>query len=538
MASKPIRLTKGKVAVELSAFIFVMIYLSRAFTWFFRRFKPVAYHPLAWPGIALVGWALWVNPLLCGWLLLAGFLVAFAWWLWLPDSFRRLARPRVLGFLAGWKYRHRPRKKLAACALLEKDEPIQTIPRVRAFGCTHEVLVKMNYGEDMELWRSRATRLAQTYGALDCKVNPYRRIKFTSFRSDALTLKPPFVHFDKVTRQQPLGNHSFEEQVTKPRIVKLEFLARDPFSKPIGIDYLHYWQSAFLFEEGNPVGCLRSGMPYVLKTDTHLLVVAMSQRGKSTAERTMVYADREYVQQGLVENWGVDLKRGVEIKFMESQFARVEYGLDGPQAVALFWREAKAVMNRRLDAIREDGGDVRHVPRAGHWDGDTWVPGDPKLNIYVDEFLAFEDEEYNQVRGEIYRDINAIQRRGAAADVHIRAFAQDPKKEKFPNRDGFPEVHVGGVLNRTQVDMIMPGGWDAGAHAEDIPKDLPGLFFARGDGLQAPVDFRYARIPNAEIKRLKACPGYLVGDTWVPISAFTQTPEEEKQEMQARVLIA
>lgn len=509
---RPFRYTKGKLSVEVTYAIIFFTVFFRLFGWGYRRLKPIAYHPLAWPGIALSLWLLWVNPYLALVLFVATVAAVALWSQAHPDSYHRYAEPRLRGFLAGFKYRYRPRRMFSACALLDDKDPIPTVTAVRQIGCTREVRIRMNHGDDLDLWRARASRLAQTFGALDCRVNPHRRAKFTSFHVDEYLLRPPFIRYH------------FAEKVTKPRFVQLEFLAKDPFSRTIGPEYIHYWRTGeLLAEEGYPVGPLRTGRPYLLKTRTHLLVVAMSQWGKSTAERTMIYLDHWDVQAGLVENWGCDLKRGVEIDFMKDQFTRVEYGLEGPRAVARFWADAKKLMNERLDAIREQGEDVRHIAS----------PGDPKLKIYVDEWLAFEDPEYAEVRNDIYRDANAIQRRGAAANIEIRAFAQDPKKDRFPNRDGFPEVWVGGVLNRTQVDMVMPGGWEAGARAEELPQDLPGVFYARGEASMAPVDFRIVRIPNDTIKRLKRRPDSAI---WPPPEP--QTKEELREQVRQEVMMA
>jgi hypothetical protein len=503
--NKPYRYTRGKLSVETTLALILLGNLWRLSAWGFRRCKPVAYHPWGVVGAIVIAGLLMINP----WLLLVPVLAVFAWFIGWPESYLHHVHPRWLSFLAGWRYRHRPRRKLTACALLNEKDPIPVVSHVRKIGCTTRVRIKMVHGDEIEMWRAQAPRLAQTYNALDCKVNPYRRQNFTTFRTDAFTLKPPFVRRSEFTRHPPFIRHKFTEKVIKPHWLELEFLTRDPFTKVIGPEYIHFHRdvSDVLPELGNPVGPYRSGQPHRFLVRTHKLVVAPSQRGKSNAERTMVYADAPAVEAGLVENWGCDLKRGVEIKFMENLFARTEYGLDGPAMVLRFFQDAQAVMNRRLDQIREAGEDVRHVPTSG----------DPALRIYIDEFLAFEDSEYADHRNDIYRAISAIQRRGAAAGVSIIAFAQDPKKDKFPLRDGFLEVEVGGGLTRTQVEMVMPGGWDAGVRTGDI--DLPGVFYVRSESILTPEQFRYVHITNATIRGLRH---------ERPQSAFELTPEEKK----------
>lgn len=497
---RPFRLTRGRLSFEATLVFAAGVVLWRFMTWGLRRSRPVFYHPIALVGITIVAWSYLLTP----WLTAVLFWAVLVWQRGWPESYTRYAQPRVSSFWAGFYYRFRLRKKLTGSRLLHDREPVPTIPWVKKMGCVTEVRIKMSYGDKIEYWREHMS--PQTWNALDCNVNPYRRPNLTTFRLDGFTTRPPFVlhHFE-------------EDRVIKPRWLRLEFLTRDPFTKVIGPEYINFYRDLYnsLPEWGNPVGPYRDGRPHFYQVRTHKLIVAPSQRGKSNALRAMVYADHWAVQAGLVENWGCDLKRGVEINFMEGQFARTEYGLDGGEMVARFFEDAMKVMNRRLDAIREDDEDVRHAAS----------PGDPALRIYIDEFLAFEDTEYNDYRARIYRAISAIQRRGAAAGVSIIAFSQDPKKDKFPLRDGFLEVEVGGGLTQTQVGMVMPGGWDDGARTDLV--DLPGIFYVRNETLLAPEQFRYAFITNATIKGLKRRPKSVL---W--------PPSEEEQRDISGVLIA
>ena len=521
--SRPFRLTRGRISFEFTLLIMAVIWAGRFATWGVRRLRPIVYHPVAIAGIIVFTAAYILSAWLVFALILSVYVWAFVW----PDSYLQHGHWRLRSFLAGLRIRYRPRRKLTACALLNSEDPVPTISDVRRQGCVTIVRVKMSHGDEIEWWRERSARLAQTYNSLDCKVNPYRRRNFTTFRLDGLTSKKINIKGFKVScpaidragfiGRPPFIRHHFSEPpVIKPRWAKMEFLTKDPFTKAIGPEYIEFHRTdEALPEEGNPVGPYRDGTPHRFMVRTHKLVVAPSQRGKSNALRAMIYADHRAVQAGLVENWGCDLKRGVEINFMENQFARTEYGLDGPEMVARFFEDAQAVMNRRLDSIREGEEDVRHIAS----------PKDPALRIYIDEFLAFEDTEYNDHRSRIYRAISAIHRRGAAAEVSIIAFAQDPKKDKFPLRDGFLEVEVGGGLTQIQVGMVMPGGWEAGARTGDI--DLPGVFFVRTEALLVPEQFRYCYITNGTIRSLPRRPNSVL---W--------PPSEEEQRDISGVLIA
>lgn len=508
---RPFRYTKGRLSVELTFLVIFFTLLWRFVTWGFRRCKPIAYHPIGVVGLTIVVCSYLLSP----WLTALLFWAVLVWQRGWPDSYQRHAHHRVQSFWAGFYYRWRLRKKLTGSKLLHSEEPLPTISDVRKIGCTTKVRIKQSYGDTLVFWRVHLS--AQTWNAHDCKINPYYRPDFTTFRLDGFVKRPPFVLF-----------HFDEPKVLKPRWLELEFLTRDPFTKVIGPEYIEFYRDLYanIPEMGNPVGPYRNGQPHCYQVRTHKLVVAPSQRGKSNALRAMIFADHWAVQAGLVENWGCDLKRGVEINFMREQFAHTEFGLDGPEMVARFFEDAERVMNKRLDRIRDAGEGVRHVIVAA--DPERGIRGEPALRIYIDEFLAFEDTEYNgDYRNRIYRAISAIQRRGAAAGVSIIAFSQDPKKDKFPLRDGFLEVEVGGGLTQTQVGMVMPGGWDDGARTDLV--DLPGVFYVRNETLLAPEQFRYALITNGTIKGLKPCPDSVL---WPP------SEEEERQQVHDEVFIA
>lgn len=504
--SKPFRLTKGKVAVELSLLIICLLYLGRFLTWFFRRMKPLAYHPIAIIGLTTLGLTYAISP----WITAALFWSLLVYQRLWPYSYHRHIHSRIPSFFAGFKYRYRPRRRLSACGLINDLDPIPTVSHVRKIGCTTKVRIKMSYGDSVEYWRdeNRPDRIAQTYSALGCKVNPYRRDNFMTFRPTGLTLRPPFVQY------------KFEEKVTKVRWLELEFLTKDPFSKPVGFEYIDFHRP--LVDDlglalGSPVGPKRDGSPYFLNVGTHLLVIAMSGRGKSNAERAMVYADYPSVMVGhdqheddicdgscgLLENWIFDGKRGTEGAAMEHCFARHDYGKDGPAMTLRFFRDFEAAMYRRLDDMSERG-ETDFVPEEGR----------RAAKLYIDEIMILESELYNEVRKDIYRSIAAVQQQGRAAGFSVIAFAQNPKLDRLPLRDDFPEIQIGGLLNRRQIDTAIAGGWDLGA--KEIPKDLPGVFYIKTETGMALEQIRYAHDRYGAIKDLPQCPE----------TAFNLTKEE------------
>jgi len=330
--------------------------------------------------------------------------------------------------------------------------------------------------------------LAQTYNAGDCKVDPYRRVKFTSLKVDEFLLKPPFIRYH------------FAEKRTLYRWLELEFMVKDPFAKSVGFEYIDYHRTAGPLQEiGRPVGPRRDGSPYCLLTRTHLLLVAMSGRGKSNAERAMVYAEYPDVLAGYVENWIFDGGRGTEAGPMKHCFARVENGKQGPQAVLQYFEELERVLITRLDKMEERGINL-FVPDPG--DDDPAMQR--LLRFYIDEIMILETVPYAQVKNAIYKIIAFVLQQGRKAGISMRAFAQNPKLDRLPMRDDFPEVQVGGLQNRRQIDTAIAGGWDLGAR--EIPEDLPGVFFVKTEAGMALDQIRYAHDRDNAINRLPQAP--------------------------------
>ncbi len=487
MADTPVRWQKKTASYELTWLRWIFVNLIRLFTWGLRRCKPLMYHPLAWPGIIVFCWALMAGLMLALYLLLVGFLAGLMWYAWAPSSFDKHAKPRLLGFMMGWYYRYRPRYKLTECHVLAQSNPVPVISRVRVHGPIHKVWIKMSAGDDIELWRNWATNIAQTYGAGDAKVNLYRPpTKLSGWQ----------LYWNGGRIQLRHGG----EKTDKWRWLEIEFLHKNPFTKTVGHEFIDYHRNAGLaLEQGNPVGRRIDGSPYRLNVERHLLVFAMTQWGKSNAERTMVYADHEDVAAGRLENWMIDLKRGVEAATMESQLARYEYGISGAEQVLRFVLELQIVMDRRLDQMRTEG--VTHY----------WELKDPKkrrkIKLYVDEWLSFEEPEYAQVKGHIYKTFAGILNRGAAAGIQVIAFAQQPKKDKFELRDYFNEVWVGAMKTRAQVAMATDGdAWERGMRANDLPMDARGVFYVEVEQGRVPEMTRIALTPAHVTRDLPKCP--------------------------------
>jgi hypothetical protein len=372
---------------------------------------------------------------------------------------------------------------------------------VRVNGCLHTIWIKTSYGDDTELWRSWATNIAKTYNAGDAKINDYRRPKLTQWRVKLEGGRPVFTHNG--------------EMKDCWRWLEIEFMKRNPFSKVVSYEFIDFYRNAALaLTEGNPVGMRRDGKPYRLNVERHLVVFGMTQWGKSNAERTMIYANKDDVANGLRENWMIDLKRGVEARPMESQLARWEYGLHGPAQVLQFVMGLKTIMDQRLDQLAAAG--VVHYSQMP-----TPIR---RIDLFVDEWLRFEEPEYAQVKSDIYRALGAILNVGAATGIIIYAFTQQPKKDKFELRDHFNETWLGAMKTRAQVEMATGDGWDrGGSQAVEWSSDLRGLFLSDVEHGRIMVDLRVALTPIDVVRDLPKCPRSSVWPLSAPYRGYWPT---------------
>jgi hypothetical protein len=495
MGERPFRYTKGKLSYETTLFIIAMGLLWRFTTWGFRRVQPVFYHPIALVGIALTLVICAVSP----WLVLAAFLAVPVYAREWPDSYLRHVQPRLVSFLAGFKYRYRIRKKLTGCGLMNQSDPVPIITHVCVIGCTTRIRVKMFDGMMIEDWRKQAGRVAPAYNALALRADEYHREKFTSIRITEVTKWPPFVKVE------------FKERDEKPKYVQLEFLNRNPFRKSVGVEFMNFHlANGMLPMGGRPVAVCRTGEPYLLNLrDQQLLIVAMSRRGKSNAARTMLRAYHRQVQARLMEFWGIDGKGGVEFSFMQHLLTRYCYGDDytdetafRPEAFAQMLNEAKIVMMRRQRRMR--------TVTTKH----TATPDEPWVVIMIDELLALTSKLIKpEIRNDIAANIALIQQQGIACGVTIVAFSQLAQKEEIPFRGGFTEFQVG-RSEAIVADMLFgTGSWKAGARVDEIPKDLPGVFYAKNDFTLSPEQFRYVETTDADVRDLAGAPESALWDS-------------------------
>lgn len=456
--------------VRVSLWAVLGLWLARRLT---RLFLLIVRSPAAMIAVTLTaafvaGWQL-VHPALplgvvCG--LVTGLVV---WrWRW-PAAFEVHVRIRVR---AWWRasviYRRRWAAAMDTIGLTKERHGTDYVPplvAIRSNRWMDQVTVRMLPGQRLQDWVDVADRLAQTFGALDCRV-----------------------------RSTPHAQR-----------VQLWFLVRDPLAlvvPPLDPDL----DPGRLLVDGIPVAVAEDGTVWRLKiVGSHVLLVGRTGAGKSAVMWAIIIGLAPLVRSGLVKLWVVDPKGGMELAAGRPLFDRFAYGdastsLGYETALAELLEDAVAEMRRRADRLR------------GHTRLHTPTTAEPLIVVVIDELAALTAWVTDRtMRKRIDSALSLLLSQGRAVGVVVVGALQDPRKDVIPQRDLFP-IRVGlAVCEAEHVRLSL--GTDAhnrGAHCELIPETMPGVAYVAVDGIPDPVRVRFAWHTDDNIAQLISPPAAVV----------------------------
>jgi S-DNA-T family DNA segregation ATPase FtsK/SpoIIIE len=404
------------------------------------------------------GFVLWSGNTVLVASTLAGSLSALGLWRVLhPGSFARCvvwpvrsARRRGAVYLRRWE------PTLATVGLTVQLDGVRYVPRlvrVRSTATVDLVTVEFLTGQVAEDYAAVADRLAQTFGARECRV-----------------------HADAKWRN---------------RLV-LWFLIRDPLAAPVP-PFPPADQPALA---GLPVAVGEDGQVYRMRLlGTHLLLVGATSAGKSSVVWAILHALAAGIRSGLVSVWVIDPKGGMELAAGRRLFARFCHGDtagdDGSHEIgfAEVLEEAVHVMRDRQAKLR--GVSRLHEP----------TPTDPLIVVVVDELASLTSYVTDRdAKRRIAAALSMLLSQGRAVGVTVVAALQDPRKEVLPARDLFPTRIGLRMTEREQVDMVLGSGARLrGARCDQIPESLPGVGYVGLDGVAGPARVRFAHLSDADI---------------------------------------
>lgn len=250
--------------------------------------------------------------------------------------------------------------------------------------------------------------------------------------------------------------------------------------------------------EGAPVnkpviGRLENGNLWqiVLAKTPHLLISGASGAGKGSVLWSIVRALMPGILAGTAEIWGIDPK-GIELSQGKGAFRRYAARLD---AEVKLLEDAVEYMGARKDRMAAKK-QRDHVA----------APGEPTLYILIDEIgmLTLYGVD-DKTKKRVSNLLGEIITQGRALGVVIVGALQDPRKDVIKIRDLFPGRIALRVAEAQHCDLVLgPGSRAAGARADKIPEDMPGVAYMVVDGVPKPSRGRVGWVDNAEIERMEA----------------------------------
>lgn len=399
-----------------------------------------------------------------------------AWRVLHPEHFREHVTKRIRDeWRDWWTYRRHWQAAMTLSGLTRRLQGVEQTPsrtKMASFGGFEFLLVRMLPGQVFEDWAKAAPRLAQSFGAADCRV----------------------------------------QRTDDPQLLRLMFLHEDPLALPIAPPVL----DDVIYPEALPVAATEYGEWYGLRLyGTHLLLAGVSGAGKSAAVWSILHA----LAPGLgrdVQLWLLDPKGGQEFytaRTMCHTFAPLGDG--SPAEFADRLEDAVDIMRQRQAVLRETG--------AKHQIG----PDMPWIVLLIDEIASL--TSYNLDRDAKKRfeaALNLLLSQGRACGITVIGALQDPRKEVLTMRDLFPTRIGLRVSESTHVDMILgDGAREAGALCDRISAEAQGTAYVVEDGTTGVQRIRFAYIDDDTRADL------LVRCVVTPDPEPTSAPESAPDEM-------
>ena len=453
----PVQLRAASVRIPLSAVI--LGWLGRFLG---RMLGRVLRQPVLWAALGIYGVGYWLAVTIGAWPFVIAALtttgVLVAWRRAHRDSFQRWFAWPVRGTLRrALVYRRTWQPAMVTCNLavrVNAREYLPTLLRVSSTATVDRVTVRMLPGQVIEDYAEVTDRLAQTFGAAECRVRSHPK--------------------------------------QRDRIV-LWFLVRDPLTEPV-----HPQEPSDSVDPAKlPVGRREDGLTYRLRLlGSHLLIVGCTGAGKSGVLWSILHALAPGIRSGLVSLWVLDPKGGMELAGGRRLFARFCHGADDStergaheHAYAALLEDAVAVMRERQERLR--GITRLHEP----------TPEEPLIVVMVDELASLTAYLTDRdARKRIAAALSLLLSQGRAVGVLVIAALQDPRKDVLPARDLFPTRIALRLTEPEQVDMVLGDGTrKRGARSDQIPEALPGVGYVVLDGVAEPLRVRFAYLTDQHI---------------------------------------
>jgi DNA segregation ATPase FtsK/SpoIIIE, S-DNA-T family len=456
-----VRLNVAKVRVPLSAVL--AAWLGRRLVaggWWLLR------HPFA-VAAAVLSLAMWRLTLARGPLPVLGSVAVvmvglLGWRRVHPSSFTTLFACRVRGmWLATTCYRYMWQPAIVTAGLATHLDDTQYVPRllsVRSTGTVDVVRVRMLPGHTATDWASNAPRLAQTFGAIDCRV-----------------------------RAVPGRVHD----------LALWFLREDPLLDPI-LPFEPPKDGTLVNFAALPVAVGEDGEDCRLRLlGAHLLVVGATGSGKGSVIWSLIAGLAPGIRDGLAQVWAIDPKGGMELAPGRGLFTRFVYG--DPDQGALYELDFAHVLEDAVFVMRRRQAALRGLTRLH-----TPTTAEPLIVVIIDELASLTSYVIDRdAKKRITAALSLLLSQGRAVGVSVVGAVQDPRKDVVSMRDLFPTRILLRVTEPEHVALTLgQGARDRGARADLINEATPGVAYIGQDGVAEAVRVRFTHVTDAHIADL------------------------------------
>jgi len=215
------------------------------------------------------------------------------------------------------------------------------------------------------------------------------------------------------------------------------------------------------------MGLRQDGTPWRLTLmGRHTLVVGCSGSGKGSMLWGVCGGLAPAVAAGLVQLWGLDLKKGVEIEMGRPLF----------HSTATSATFALPALRRLMTVIDERGHAMAGISRLHQP-----TVGEPLHVLVVDELadlIAYSDLE---TKKEANRLLAVILTQGRALGIVVVACVQDPRKETVGMRSLFTQTVALRLRSATETAMVLGDGMAALAPAHRIDPTAKGTAYVIDD---------------------------------------------------------
>lgn len=237
--------------------------------------------------------------------------------------------------------------------------------------------------------------------------------------------------------------------------------------------------------------------PVLARANVHSLIFGLTGSGKGSVEANWLHATMPGVRAGLVQNWGVDLKAGLEFAmYGPGVFARSAWTLE--DALGLL-HDLDGLVRERAEQAR--GVTRRLDPSLEH----------PRINLFIDEcaeLCTAPTRELRKQTDEAVAVLDSILRLSRALGVVVIAVTQDPRQASMPLRPRFPQRIALRLNDESEAEMAL--GAEAlklGARPQRISVDRPGEAYYFDTERRLVQHFRAPYITDDQLRHMDRVAG-------------------------------